>query len=84
MSQHAVAPKRLPPSAQHAAREMKRLVLRLRVFFGYVPNLEWFRVQLSRSVVLDRAPAHAAIAEIEPCLTLRKQGGSCRRLHVLR
>ena len=49
-------------------------LLRLRMALGYVPNLEWFRAGLTRAVVLDRAKAHMAIAELERCLLLRRNG----------
>jgi hypothetical protein len=47
--------------------------------FGYIPNTEWFRAELSRAVALDRAKAHIAIAELERCLVLRRAGifGRC-------
>jgi hypothetical protein len=61
-----------------------RLALRLRMLFGYVPNVEWLRVVLSRAVILDRARAHAAIAEMERCLALQRRGGLCSRLQGLR
>jgi hypothetical protein len=51
-----------------------RLVLRLRVALGYIPNVEWLRAGLSRAVALDRAKAHIAIAELERCLVLRRRG----------
>jgi hypothetical protein len=63
---------------------LTRLVLWVRVRFGYVPNVEWLRAELSRAVALDRARAHAAIAEMERCLTLHRTGGECRRLHTAR
>ena len=50
------------------------LLRRIAIALGYVPNLEWFRAGLSRAVVLDRAKAHLAIAELERCLTLRRAG----------
>jgi hypothetical protein len=59
------------------------LALHLRMWFGYVPNVEWLRATLSRGVALDRAQAHAAIAEMERCLVLRRRGGLCARLHGL-
>jgi hypothetical protein len=34
---------------------LRRLALRLRLFFGYIPNVEWFRAGLSRAIALDRA-----------------------------
>ena len=49
-------------------------VLRLRMAFGYIPNVEWLTAQLSRAVALDRARAHMAIAELERCLPLRRTG----------
>lgn len=52
--------------------------------FGHVPNVEWLHAELSRAVALDRARAHAAIAELERCLTLRRTGGRCPRLHAVR
>ena len=62
-------------------RDMLRLrsaladaVLRLRIAFGYIPNVEWLTAQLSRAVALDRARAHMAIAELERCLSLRRTG----------
>jgi hypothetical protein len=48
--------------------------LRLRMAFGYIPNVDWLRAQLSRAVALDRARAHMAIAELERCLLLRRTG----------
>ncbi len=57
---------------------LRRLALRLRVFFGYVPNMEWFRAELSRAVALDRAKAHLAISELERCLPLRRRGEPTR------
>jgi hypothetical protein len=70
----------------HVARSpmLTRLVMWVRMRFGYVPNVEWLRAELSRAVALDRARAHAAIAELERCLTLRRTGGACRRLHASR
>lgn len=59
---------------------LTKLVLRIRMLFGHVPNAEWLRAGLNRAVALDRARAHAAIAELERCLTLRRSGGDCRRL----
>jgi hypothetical protein len=63
---------------------LSRLVLQLRMLFGYVPNMEWFRAGLSRAVALDRAQAHAAIAELERCLLVQRTGGHCGRLHAIR
>jgi hypothetical protein len=63
---------------------LTRLVLWTRMRFGYIPNVEWARATLSRGVALDRARAHAAIAELERCLTLRRTGRDCRRLHAAR
>jgi hypothetical protein len=57
----------------------QRLVLVIREVFGYIPNAEWLRAQLSRATVLDRARAQAAIGETERCLRLRADGGDCRR-----
>ena len=48
------------------------------VSLGYIPNMEWFRVQLNRAVTLDRAKAHIAIAECERALRLRHQGIAAR------
>jgi hypothetical protein len=59
---------------------LARLVLRIRVALGHIPNAEWFRAGLSRAVVLDRARAHAATAELERCLRLLRAGGRCARL----
>ncbi|GEM_PF-4574866 len=59
-------------------------LLRLRMALGYVPNLEWFRAGLTRAVVLDRAKAHMAIAELERCLLLRRNGSRERRFGRLR
>lgn len=50
-----------------------RLLFRLRVAFGYVPNVEWLRAHLSRTATLDRAKAHLAIFELERCLLLRRR-----------
>lgn len=50
------------------------LVLRVRIFLGHVPNVEWLHARLSRAVALDRAKAHIAIAELERCLLLRRKG----------
>ncbi len=52
---------------------------RLRMAIGYIPNAEWLRAHLNRSVTLDRARAHLAIAECERVLRLRRQGipGRC-------
>jgi hypothetical protein len=61
-----------------------RLVTRLRVALGWVPNVEWFRAQLSRAVALDRARAHVATAELERCLRLVRAGGGCPRLGAFR
>lgn len=61
-----------------------RLVLRIRVALGHVPNVEWLRATLSRAVALDRARAHAATAELERCLRLRRAGGHCARLARIR
>jgi hypothetical protein len=61
----------------HVSRVLGRvgnLVQRIRIALGYVPNVEWFRVQLSRAVALDRARAHLAIAELERCLAQRRSG----------
>lgn len=58
---------------------LSALALAVRVWFGYVPNVEWLRVRLSRATLFDRALAHAAIAETERCLRLRASGGRCRR-----
>jgi hypothetical protein len=58
---------------------LSRYLLRLRRFFGYVPNVEWMRVGMSREVTLDRARAHAAISELERCITLRRTGAACAR-----
>jgi hypothetical protein len=52
--------------------------LQLRVLFGYIPNVEWFRAGLSRAVALDRARAHLAIAELERCLAQRARGVQVR------
>jgi hypothetical protein len=57
---------------------LRRLTLRLRLFFGYIPNVEWFRAELSRAVALDRARAHLAVAEFERCLLLRRHGEPAR------
>ena len=54
------------------------------MLFGYVPNMEWFQAQLNRAVALDRAQAHAAIAELERCLLVQRAGGHCGRLHAAR
>jgi hypothetical protein len=54
------------------------------MLFGYVPNMEWFRAGLSRAVALDRARAHAAIAELERCLLVQRAGGHCGRFHAIR
>jgi hypothetical protein len=59
---------------------LERFLLRLRVLFGYVPNVEWMLAAINRAVVLDRARAHAATAELERCLLLRRTGGRCPRL----
>ena len=66
---------------RHSAFEslLRSWVLRIRMFFGYIPNIEWLRVRLSREIVLDRARAQAAIAETERCLHLRATGGNCVR-----
>ena len=48
--------------------------MRLRIFLGHGPNVEWLRAELSRAVALDRARAHIAIAELERCLLLRRKG----------
>jgi hypothetical protein len=53
---------------------LRRFALRLRLFFGYIPNVEWFRAGLSRAVAVDRAKAHIAVAELERCLLLRRRG----------
>jgi hypothetical protein len=58
---------------------VQHLVLVIREVFGYIPNAEWVRVQVSRATVLDRARAHAAIGETERCLRLRADGGDCQR-----
>lgn len=58
---------------------LSAIVLRVRAWFGYVPNVEWLRVQLSRAILFDCARAHAAIVETERCLRLRASGGWCRR-----
>ncbi len=58
---------------------LRKVVLRVRVVFGYIPNVEWFRVEISRATLFDRARAHAAIAETERCLRLRADGGRCLR-----
>ena len=63
---------------------LSRLLLQLRMLFGYFPNMEWFRAELSRAVALDRARAHAAIAELERCLLVQRTGGHCRRLYAVR
>jgi hypothetical protein len=60
-----------------------RIILRLRIALGHVPNVEWLRVEISRAVVLDRARAHAATAELERCLRLRRTGGRCARLGAI-
>lgn len=52
------------------------------MILGYVPNIEWFRTELNHEVLLDRAQALAAIAEMERCLSLRRAGGDCRRLRT--
>jgi len=57
----------------------RNLLRRIPLVFGYIPNMEWLRVQLSRAVVLDRARAHAAIAELERCLDIYRAGGHCTR-----
>ena len=54
------------------------------MLFGYVPNMEWLRAELSRAVALDRARAHAAIAELERCLLVQRSGRHCERLHTVR
>ncbi len=59
---------------------LRRLALRLRMSFGYVPNMEWLRARLSRAVALDRARALGAISELERCLVLQGRGGVCLRL----
>jgi hypothetical protein len=61
-----------------------RLVRRVRELFGYIPNLEWVQVSLSRAVALDRARAHLAIAELERCLLLRRNGELARCFGRLR
>jgi hypothetical protein len=58
---------------------LRRLVLVIRELFGYIPNREWIRAQLSRATALDRARAQAAIGETERCLRLRAAGGYCGR-----
>ena len=58
---------------------LKQLFRRIRIALGYVPNVEWFRAQLSRAIVLDRARAQAAIGETERCLRLRAAGDRCAR-----
>ncbi len=63
---------------------LNRVVLQLRMLFGYIPNMEWFRAGLSRAVALDRARAHAAIAELERCLLVQRAGGRCGRLRAIR
>jgi hypothetical protein len=63
---------------------LRRSLLQLRMLFGYVPNMEWFRAGLSRAVALDRARAHAAIAELERCLLVQRAGGRCGRLDAIR
>ncbi len=57
---------------------LRELAIRLRVFFGYIPNMEWFRAGLNRAVALDRARAHLAVAELERCLQLRRLGVAAR------
>jgi hypothetical protein len=63
---------------------LRRSLLQLRMLFGYVPNMEWFRAGLSRAVALDRARAHAAIAELERCLVVQRAGGHCGRFQASR
>lgn len=58
---------------------IQHLVLGVRELFGYIPNVEWLRAQLSRATVLDRARAQATIGETERCLRLRAGGEYCRR-----
>ncbi len=72
----AARDRRIPVTAVRALRE---LALRTRALFGYVPNVEWLRVSVSRAVLLDRARAQAAIGETERCLRLRAAGGRCVR-----
>jgi hypothetical protein len=60
------------------------LWLRVRSAFGYTPNVEWLRATLNRRTVIDRARAHAALAELERCIRIERSGARCRRLHGLR
>jgi hypothetical protein len=58
----------------------RNLLRRIPIALGYEPNTEWFGVRLNPMIVLDRARAHAAIAEIERCLRIQRAGERCRRL----
>jgi hypothetical protein len=45
--------------------------------------LEWVQPAQPDPTLLDRARAHLAVAELERCLRLRRNGGDCRRFaHV--
>jgi hypothetical protein len=74
-------PHRRSRSVRRDLLRVARLILWARMRFGYIPNAEWARAELSRAVALDRARAHAAISELERCLTVHRAGGDCRRLH---
>ena len=63
---------------------LTRFALHLRMLFGYIPNVDWLRAELSRAVALDRAVAHMAIAELERCIILQRAGGECGRLRAAR
>ncbi len=63
---------------------LRRIFLHVRMLLGYEPNVEWLRASLSRATLVDGARAHAAIVELERCVTLHRSGGRCRRFPVLR
>jgi hypothetical protein len=45
--------------------------------------LEWVQAAQPDPMLLERARAHLAVAELERCLRLRRNGGDCRRFaHV--
>jgi hypothetical protein len=67
-----------------AVLTVRNLLRRIPIALGYEPNIEWFRVRRNPMIVLDRARAHAAIADIERCLRMQRFGDVCRRLTVLK
>jgi hypothetical protein len=71
-------------SLRNAFLTARNLLRRLPIALGYYPNMEWFRVRINPALVMDRARAHAAIIEIERCLTIQRAGQTCPRFPLHR